>query len=122
MTYMQSYRLRFILCASLLASACIDASAARVSKSAAAQRAMKFMNIERSHSRGEESVSDSTAYYVFNGASGQGFVIISAEDQMPEMLAYSRDGKWPTKKLSYLINRANKSSVIIMTTELSFLL
>ncbi len=36
--------------------------------------------------------SAAPAYYVFNAADGQGFVIISGDDQMPELVAYSHTG------------------------------
>jgi len=41
---------------------------------------------------GEASASPS--FYVFNAEDGQGFVIISGEDQMPEVLAYSHTGRF----------------------------
>ena len=39
------------------------------------------------------------AFYIFNNADGQGFVIISADDRMPKILAYSYDHSFPTTDL-----------------------
>ena len=37
-----------------------------------------------------------TPYYIYNDAHGQGFVIVSGDDQMGEVLGYSREGSLDT--------------------------
>ena len=75
--------------------ACI-AQAGPVKKGDAAQKASQFLGKkvvaaqqQANEIRGRSQASPSPTFYVFNAEDGKGFVIISGDDQMPEVVGYS---------------------------------
>lgn len=82
---------------------CSLMQAAPISKSKAAQIAARYMtvignkandmrfvdnsSVTRANAR---NVQDNQAYYAFNAADGQGFIIVSGDDMMPEIVGYSK--------------------------------
>ena len=77
----------------------IDANASVVDRRKAENIAKTFLNKKLSEDisaagakiRGGESFYDSPQYYIFNAEDGEGFVIVSGESDMLEVLAYSYD-------------------------------
>lgn len=85
-----------ILAALLILSAG-SLQAAPVSQKQASKLAAKFMTRQLNlpaKSIKLVAVSKPEGYYAFNNAAGQGYVLMSADDQMPQMLAYSTKGQW----------------------------
>ncbi len=42
--------------------------------------------------RGTATINDTAAYYAFNATSGHGFVIVSGDDAMADIVGYSAEG------------------------------
>lgn len=79
----------FLLCAFVS----LTANAQKVSESEAFQKAQKFLNDKklkapRATTRGEEVYNP---YYIFNAEDGKGCVIVSGDERLPEVLAYSKE-------------------------------
>lgn len=74
------------------------AHAGPVKFSDAAQKASKVLgkNVvaeqQTNEARARSQVATFPAFYIFNAEDGRGFVIISGDDQMPEVVAYSNSG------------------------------
>ncbi|MBR3455603.1 MAG: C10 family peptidase [Bacteroidaceae bacterium] len=45
------------------------------------------------------NLSYTPAFYVFNAEDGQGFVIVSGDERMPEVMAYSRNGQFDAENM-----------------------
>lgn len=78
----------FLLCAFVT----LTANAQRVSEIEAFKKAQKFLSDKklkapRATTRGEEVYNP---YYIFNAEDGKGCVIISGDERLPEVLAYSK--------------------------------
>ena len=76
-------------------------NAEKVSKQEALQKAQKFMHgknlsliSNHSHARGESSISNEAAYYIFNAEDNGGFVIVSGDDRIAPVLGYSDTGEF----------------------------
>lgn len=79
----------FLLCAFIS----LTANAQKVSESEAFKKAQKFLNDKklkapRATTRGEEVYNP---YYIFNAEDGKGCVIVSGDERLPEVLAYSKE-------------------------------
>ena len=79
----------FLLCAFVT----LTANAQRVSEIEAFKKAQKFLNDKklkapRATTRGEEVYNP---YYIFNAEDGKGCVIVSGDERLPEVLAYSKE-------------------------------
>ena len=77
----------------LCAFVSLSINAQSVSESEAFQKAQKFLNDKklkapRATTRGEEVYNP---YYIFNAEDGKGCVIISGDERLPEVLAYSKE-------------------------------
>jgi len=77
----------------LCAFVSLSINAQSVSESEAFQKAQKFfadkrLKAPRATTRGEEVYNP---YYIFNAEDGKGCVIISGDDRLPEVLAYSKE-------------------------------
>jgi hypothetical protein len=77
----------------LYALASLTINAQSVSESEAFQKAQKFLSDKklkapRATTRGEEVYNP---YYIFNAEDGKGCVIISGDERLPEILAYSKE-------------------------------
>lgn len=94
-------RFLFILISLL---ACMVASAKQVTESEALQKAQSFMQgkkfvmPEMSRRRAANN-QIAPAYYVFNIEDQGGFVIVSGDDRMPEILGYSEKGNFDVEKV-----------------------
>ena len=82
-------KLMFLLCAFVS----LTANAQKVSESEAFQKAQKFLSDKklkapRATTRGEEVYNP---YYIFNAEDGKGCVIVSGDERLPEVLAYSKE-------------------------------
>ena len=71
--------------------------AKKVTRQEALQKAQLFMNnmqltlSGKSYSR-SQGIIDSQGYYIFNVENNGGFVIVAADDRIPEILGYSEKG------------------------------
>ena len=78
----------FLLCAFVS----LTANAQKVSESEAFNKAQKFLSDKKlkapATTRGEEVYNP---YYIFNAEDGKGCVIISGDERLPEVLAYSKE-------------------------------
>ena len=75
------------------------ASAAPVTPGQARSVAMRFLGENEARLVRANNINGShqvAGHYVFNASSGNGFVIVSGDDRLPAVIAYSRDGQWPT--------------------------
>ena len=82
-------KIMFLLCAFVS----LTANAQKVSESEAFKKAQKFLNDKklkapRATTRGEEVYNP---YYIFNAEDGKGCVIVSGDERLPEVLAYSKE-------------------------------
>lgn len=74
--------------------------------------ARKYIDIESAHNQSTRAKQKLTAelspYYIYNDSHGRGFVIVSGNDEMGEILAYSKQGQLDTTNISqetrYLLN------------------
>ena len=87
----------FLLCAFVT----LTANAQRVSEIEAFKKAQKFLNDKklkapRATTRGGEVYNP---YYIFNAEDGKGCVIISGDERLPEVLAYSKKQSIDEKNL-----------------------
>ena len=77
-----------------------------VDQESARQKAMKFLN-GRAKARGNSAANDqqlsvaasTKGYHVFNSGKDGGFVIISGDDALPDVLGYSDNGRFDTTNL-----------------------
>ena len=77
----------------LFAFISLSVNAQKVSESEAFQKAQKFLSDKklkapRATTRGEEVYNP---YYIFNAEDGKGCVIVSGDERLPEVLAYSKE-------------------------------
>lgn len=86
----------------VLLSVCGSVSAEQISVSQAASIAEKYLgeavnvgqNLGPAKMKGLQMSAESPEYYVFNSDSNKGFVIISGDDELTELVGYSNEGEF----------------------------
>ena len=86
--------------AGMLVAVSLTAHGKDINPQKAAQIAKRYVTLSHNNSakaqtRGINRTTE-TPYYIFNDARGRGFVIVSGDDEMGEVLAYSTDGTLDT--------------------------
>ncbi len=84
----------------LVSFCCIATSAEKITEQQALQKAQEFMQGKKiltsaASARGKDSETKMTSqsgFYIFNTEGGNGFVLVSADDRMPDILGYSEKG------------------------------
>lgn len=89
----------------LSATAAMTANAGQISEQQAAAIASKYMpetttarKMARAKSA-DNAAADTAPYYVFNFGDNQGFVVISGDDSLTELIGYSREGSFSTENM-----------------------
>lgn len=87
----------------------LNASAERVTKEEAREKAVSFLSSKTAKARTTKNqssqnitaaeVPSGNAFYIFNVGSEDGFVIVSGDDRTPEILGYTEHGHYDTKKM-----------------------
>ena len=92
----------FALMVSLFFALTLTIQGKDISPKRAASIAKKYVkllhNNEQKAQAGNKNLVTNTPYYIYNDAQGHGFVIVSGDDQMGEVLAYSREQTLDTLK------------------------
>lgn len=106
------YEVKKLLFLIIMAAIGVSATAKPIRKSSAAAKAEKYMFGMSSQSKGMRTQgtgrirsvlttdADDVAYYAFNAADGKGFVIISGDDELPELVGYSKCGSLSADDMS----------------------
>lgn len=106
---MKMKKLLFLI---IMVAVSVSATAKPIRKSSAAAKAEKYMFGMSSQSKGMRTQgtgrirsvlttdADDVAYYAFNAADGNGFVIISGDDELPELVGYSKSGSLSADDMS----------------------
>lgn len=87
----------------LLLAVCFGLQAEPITPERARALAGKYISISTSKNK-LKSVRKSTSdrpYYIYEGDNGRGFVIVSGDDALGEVIAYSREGRLDTAKTSF---------------------
>ena len=94
-----SLRRAFMLAAFMLTT-CLPLSAKQVTIRQALDIARKYITIDRRSAQNIQTRSSQQPtiepFYIFNDNKGKGFVVVSGDDAMGEILAYSDNGKLDT--------------------------
>ena len=113
--------------------AVLTCNADQISESQAQAVASKYLNVATGHSRLLRAATVEhpveSPYYVFNSASGSGFVIVSGDDEMTELVGYSTTGRFdptnvPSNLQAYLdqyagyVGRVQRGEVTAIKREL----
>ena len=80
------------------------ASAEQISESQAMAVATKYMQLEQPNRQlvpapRTATASSAAPYYVFNSSDGKGFIIVSGDDELTEIVGYSTDGFFDTANI-----------------------
>ena len=100
LTYLNNIKMKKLLLTTVLALATIVAMANPIDRTAAMQKAKDFMQGINPQAqlqapatpRKAMGANNSPIYYIFNAENNQGFVIVSGDDRMEEVLGYSDTG------------------------------
>lgn len=103
--YNKSSRMKKYFAFLLSATAAMTANAGQISEQQAAAIASKYMpetttarKMARAKSA-DNAAADTAPYYVFNFGDNQGFVVISGDDSLTELIGYSREGSFSTENM-----------------------
>lgn len=103
--YNKSSRMKKYFAFLLSATAAMTANAEQISEQQAAAIASKYMpetttarKMARAKSA-DNAAADTAPYYVFNFGDNQGFVVISGDDSLTELIGYSREGSFSTENM-----------------------
>ena len=84
-------------------------NAGKVTEQQALQKAQQFMKGKKLTSANTKALSRSDqpeamdAFYIFNAENKGGFVIVSGDDRMPEVLGYANNATFDEKNLGYTL-------------------
>lgn len=103
--YNKSSKMKKYFAFLLSATAAMTANAGQISEQQAAAIASKYMpetttarKMARAKSA-DNAAADTAPYYVFNFGDNQGFVVISGDDSLTELIGYSREGSFSTENM-----------------------
>lgn len=103
--YNKSSRMKKYFAFLLSATAAMTANAEQISEQQAAAIASKYMpetttarKMARAKSA-DNAAADTAPYYVFNFGDNQGFVVVSGDDSLTELIGYSREGSFSTENM-----------------------